>query len=89
MNAVVKDSLVESEARAKGLDKLYREASEENEALYVRHNEESERLMKAQLGQPGEKGKNGDALTNKGIATRADNGNTRRSGMRYVEMHSD
>ena len=55
LNAVVKDSLAVSEARAKGLDKAYREASEENEAIYARYNEELERLMRAQgKGEKGE-----------------------------------
>ncbi|KAF2645382.1 hypothetical protein P280DRAFT_389241 [Massarina eburnea CBS 473.64] len=49
-NAINKDvasSLQVSEARAKHLDKLYRESNAENEALYARFNDELEKVEKS------------------------------------------
>jgi Gef2-related medial cortical node protein Nod1 len=55
LSADLQSSLVVSEQRAKNLDDLYREASAENEALYVRFNDELARMLDAVRAGDGEK----------------------------------
>lgn len=55
LSADLQSSLVVSEQRAKNLDDLYREASVENEALYVRFNDELARVLGAVRAGEGER----------------------------------
>ncbi|KAF1955712.1 hypothetical protein CC80DRAFT_492693 [Byssothecium circinans] len=79
--AISKDlatSLQVSEARAKQLDKLYREANAENEALYARFNDELEKVEKSVR-----KGKGGEEVDRRLKASEEESARLRKENARF------